>query len=57
MPEEYSAQKKYLSSKKKQLRVWVDAEKYDVFQQNVKKNGESIYSLINKFIDDYINKA
>lgn len=54
MSEEYNAQKKYLSDKKKQLRVWVDAEKYEAFKQAVKKNGESIYGLINKYIDGYI---
>ena len=35
--DKYAAQKKYLSESRKQLRVWVDAEKYAVFQDLVKK--------------------
>ena len=57
MPDnKYVAQKKHLSENKKQLRVWVDAEKYAVFQELVKKNGTSIYALVNQFIDDYIRE-
>ena len=48
----YSAQKEYLK-KQKQLRVWVDPEKYAAFAQKVRENGQSIHSVINQFIEDY----
>lgn len=51
----YESQKKYLSNRK-QLRVWVEMEKYQRFEAKVRKEGESIYSLINKFIDEYLNE-
>ena len=54
--DKYAAQKKSLSESRKQLRVWVDAEKYAVFQDLVKKNETSIYALVNQFIDDYIRE-
>lgn len=50
----YAAQMKHLSQNRKQLRVWVEAEKYAVFQELVRKNETSIYALVNGFIDDYI---
>ena len=52
----YVAQKKHLSEHRKQLRVWVDIEKYVTFQELVKKNETSVYSLINNFIDNYIQE-
>ena len=52
-PDKYSAQKKYLSSRKS-LRVWVSNEKYDAFKEAVTKNKKSIYGVINEFIDSYI---
>lgn len=54
--DKYSTQKKHLSENKKQLRVWVDTEKYAKFQEAVKKNETSIYALINNYIDEYIEK-
>ncbi len=54
--EKYAPQKKYLKNKK-QLRVWMSEEKYAAFQEAVSKNGSSIYSVINQFVDDYIQKA
>ena len=45
---------KHLKEKRHQLRVWVENEKYEAFKELVDKNGVSIYSLINTFIDDYI---
>lgn len=54
--DKYSTQKKYLSENKKQLRVWVDTQKYEKFKETVKKNETSIYSLINNYIDEYIEK-
>ena len=51
----YTAQKKYLQSKK-QLRVWMDAEKYESFKTAVQKDGKSIYELINNFVDEYLKE-
>lgn len=51
----YIAQKKYLE-KRKQLRVWLDAEKYEAFKEAAEKNGVSLYSLINGFVDEYLEK-
>ena len=58
MPEEkgkYTPQKKHLSEKK-QLRVWLSAEKFDRFKKTVTAKGDSIYGLINKFVDVYLEK-
>ncbi len=51
--DKYDAQKKHLSQKK-QLRVWIDAEKFDRFKLTVTAKKESIYGLVNKFVDDYL---
>lgn len=51
----YSSQKKYLE-KKKQLRVWLDADKYEKLKAVTQTNGESVYSIINNFVDEYLNK-
>ena len=48
-----TAQKKYLSSRK-QLRVWLEAEKFDHFKTVASDNGTSMHRLINDFIDDYL---
>ena len=53
--DKYQSQKKYLE-KKKQLRVWVDENKYAQFKIAVEQNQTSIYALINQFIDDYLNE-
>ena len=53
MEDKYAAQKKYLSGRK-QLRVWIEKDKYEKFESLVRKNGESIYGVINRFIDQYI---
>lgn len=53
--DKYAAQKKHLQSKK-QLRVWMDSEKYESFKTAVQKNGDSIYGIINAFVDDYLSK-
>ena len=53
--DKYTSQKKYLSQQK-QLRVWVNADKFEKFKNAAQKNGESIYGLINKFIDEYLQK-
>lgn len=52
----YAPQKKYLAESRKQLRVWVDTNKYETFKNLVAQNETSIYSLINNFIDEYIEK-
>lgn len=52
--EKYSTQKNYLKDKRKQLRVWVESEKYERFANKVQQNETSIYALVNKFIDDYL---
>lgn len=55
MPDnKYEPQKEYLKNKRKQLRVWVENEKYARFSEKVKQNNTSIYALINSFIDDYL---
>lgn len=50
--DKYKTQKKYLENKK-QLRVWVDPEAYEAFKDKCAENGESIYSVINRFIREY----
>ena len=52
--DKYSSQKKHLSEHKKQLRVWIDPQKYAEFQAAVEKNGTSIYAVINDYIEKYI---
>ena len=53
--DKYNSQKKYLSQQK-QLRVWVNADKFEQFKEAVLKNGESLYGVINQFIDEYLQK-
>mgnify|MGYP004683796871 CR=1 FL=1 len=48
------AVKKHLNEKRHNLRVWVDKEKYEVFKTLADENGESVYFLVNKMIDEYI---
>lgn len=50
------AAKKYLKTKK-QLRVWMDADKYEKFQTLLKRENRSVYAAINEFVSDYIEKA
>ena len=52
----YKAQKEYIKNKRKKVGVSVDAEKYDAFKAKAAENGDTIYSLINNFIDEYLNK-
>ena len=49
--------KKSLANTRKQLRVWVEKEKYELFKQAVAQNDASIYSVINSFIDSYIHET
>lgn len=51
------AVKKSLANTRKQLRVWVKKEKYELFKQAVAQNDASIYSVINSFIDSYIQET
>lgn len=48
------AVKKHLAEKRHNLRVWVDKEKYDTFKTLADQNGESVYFLVNRMIDEYI---
>ncbi len=58
MPEnKYEPQKEYLKNKRKQLRVWVEKEKYERLAAKAEQNGTSIYALVNQFIEDYIAGA
>lgn len=54
--DKYASQKNHLS-KQKQLRVWVNPDKYEAFKQKVEANGTSIYSLINTWIDQYLYES
>ncbi len=51
--DKYASQKKHLSEKK-QLRVWVNAEKFDRFKKTVAVQNDSIYRLINEYVDNYL---
>lgn len=54
--DKYAAQKKYLSQKK-QIRVWVDADKYERLKHASSANGDSIYSIITRCIDKYLEES
>lgn len=51
--DKYASQKKYLSTRT-QLRVWVDPEKYEALKEKAKKNGTSVYALVNGWMDRYL---
>ena len=53
MDDKYAAQKRYLASKK-QLKVWMTADKYERFKAAVAANDTSMYAVINAFVDSYI---
>ena len=53
--DKYASQKKYLTTKK-QLRVWVDPDKYDALKQKAKINGTSVYALVNEWVDQYLKR-
>ena len=55
MSEKNSSQKKYLK-KQKQLRVWMSPEKFEAFKEAVKSKNDSIYNVINNFVDEYLKK-
>lgn len=55
-PTSYEQQKKYFTNRK-QLRVWVELDKYQRFEAAVKAQGKSLYSVINQFIDDFCKEA
>lgn len=59
MPEQadkYSAQKKYLSAQK-QLRVWLAPEKYEALKEKAHAEGTSIYALVNRWVDAYLQET
>lgn len=51
----YTTQKKYLSTQK-QLRVWLDPDKYAALKQKAQNNGTSIYALVNGWVDQYLHE-
>lgn len=53
--DKYAAQKKYLANKKN-LRVWVDADKFAALKEKAQADGTSIYALVNGWIDQYLEK-
>ena len=52
----YSTQKKYLSSQK-QLRVWLSPEMYDALIEKAHTEGTSIYALVNRWVDAYLQET
>lgn len=54
--DKYTTQKKYLSTQK-QLRVWLDPDKYEALKQRAHKNGISIYALVNGWVDRYLQEG
>lgn len=48
-----TAQKKYLASKK-QLRVWIEDDKFERFKAMTASHGTSMHRLINDYIDMYL---
>lgn len=51
--DKYASQKKYLATRA-QLRVWVDAEKYERLKEKANANGTSVYALVNGWMDRYL---
>lgn len=51
--DKYLSQKKYLATRK-QIRVWVDPEKFERLKEKAQKNGTSVYALVNSWIDIYL---
>ena len=47
------SQKRCLSTRK-QLRVWFAPEKYEALQEAAKKNNTSIYALVHRWVDQYL---
>lgn len=51
----YESQKKYLSNQK-QLRVWMSAEKFALLKEAAAKNKDTIYGLVNRWVDEYLKQ-
>lgn len=51
--DKYTTQKKYLSTQK-QLRVWIDPQKYEALKTKATQNGTSVYALVNQWVDQYL---
>lgn len=51
--DKYASQKRYLSERT-QLRVWVDPEKYEALKAKAKRNGTSVYALVNGWVERYL---
>lgn len=47
-------QKKYLL-KQKQLRVWMESEKFEKLKKLTAQRGTSIHRIVNNFVDVYID--
>ena len=53
--DKYAAQKRYMA-KLKEVRVKMNAEKYEAFKAAAHENGTSIHRLITDFVDEYLKK-
>lgn len=50
----YTVTKARREEKRKQLRVWLDINKYERLRQKTSAEGVSIYRLVNDFVDGYL---
>lgn len=50
----YTVTKARREEKRKQLRVWLDCNKYERLRQKTSAEGVSIYRLVNDFVDGYL---
>ena len=50
----YKAQKKHLGESRRQLRVLLEREKYERLKTKVKRDGVSVYRIVNDFVDSYL---
>ena len=50
----YTVTKARREEKRKQLRVWLDCNKYERLLQKTSAEGVSIYRLVNDFVDGYL---
>lgn len=55
MGDKYATQKKHLATQK-QVRVWVNPEKYEAFKEKASSEGTSIYALVNQWISQYLQE-
>ena len=43
--------------RQKQLRVWLSPEKYDALKEKAHTEGTSIYALVNRWVDAYLQET